>query len=478
MSITLEGYNVSFDRLKIEKEYKHPIIYDKFPIKANNSTMIHVSEPKIPFRFPDYGCLWNGKKENPYFNANPFKNLKDIEKYYLPPNSVNNMIKPPMFTGSTKIFLNNNIESIHEQWKLFSHNTGLKKTKEVVEKFGVSSGTTDQKEIDALPEMMPTGGSIGSGSGFGTPEEGSRRSSISSIKSVRREALRELTEEETKTARLFEGFKQVDDPELAAKFEALRKVPETEVRAPIPAIMDVLNPAKDFEGDIDFKKKYPLHNPENLANLESKDLKEVEQEIKRIVSFKTKNEQDKELDQYIKKGKAQLSLSVKNNLIKHNVKRYQDNLMNKTDESMSINNEAFSKYRAGRIEEITKMMAQLQKDQPKNVIAAISDLANEIKTIELDSLLLQTRVANSIEINYNELYASVQKTEAYKAKTHALHGILELSNDKFTDLVKLLKKNEVNMIVKADGKIKFENDKGVKVTHDTVRQIMEGKRDA
>ena len=83
-----------------------------------------------------------------------------------------------------------------------------------------------------------------------------------------------------------------------------------------------------------------------------------------------------------------------------------------------------------------------------------------------------------MEINYNELYASVQKTEAYKAKTHALHGILELSNDKFTDLVKLLKKNEVNMIVKADGKIKFENDKGVKVNQDVVRQIMEGKRDA
>ena len=152
--------------------------------------------------------------------------------------------------------------------------------------------------------------------------------------------------------------------------------------------------------------------------------------------------------------------------------------MNKTDESMSINNEAFSKYRAGRIEEITKMMTQLQKDQPKNFTYTINDLANEIKTIELDSLLLQTRVANSIEINYNELYASVQKTEAYKAKTHALHGILELSNDKFTDLVKLLKKNEVNMIVKADGKIKFENYKGVKVNQDVVRQIMEGKRDA
>ena len=59
------------------------------------------------------------------------------------------MVKPPMFTGSTKIFVNNNIESIHEQWQLFSHNTGLKKTKEVVEKFGVSSGTTDQKETKA-----------------------------------------------------------------------------------------------------------------------------------------------------------------------------------------------------------------------------------------------------------------------------------------------------------------------------------------
>ncbi len=81
-----------------------------------------------------------------------------------------------------------------------------------------------------------------------------------------------------------------------------------------------------------------------------------------------------------------------------------------------------------------------------------------------------------MEINYNELYASVQKTEAYKAKAHALHGILELSNDKFTDLVKLLKKNEVNMIVE-DGKIKFKNDKGVKVNQDVVRQIMEGKRD-
>ena len=131
MSIELQGYNVSFDRLKIEKEYKHPIIYDKFPIKANNSTVIHVSEPKIPFKFPDYGCLWNEKKENPYFNANPFKNLKDIEKYYLPKNTVNEMIKPPMFTGSTKIFLNNDLESIHEQWKLFSHNTGLKKQKKL-----------------------------------------------------------------------------------------------------------------------------------------------------------------------------------------------------------------------------------------------------------------------------------------------------------------------------------------------------------
>ena len=170
MSITLEGYNVSFDRLKIEKEYKHPIIYDKFPIKATNSTVIHVSEPKIPFRFPDYGCLWNGKKENAYFNSNPFKNLKDIEKYYLPKNTVNEMVKPPMFIGSNKIFLNNNIESIHEQWQLFSHNTGLKKTKKIVEKFGVSSGTTDQKEIEALPEMMPTAGSIGSASGSGSPE--------------------------------------------------------------------------------------------------------------------------------------------------------------------------------------------------------------------------------------------------------------------------------------------------------------------
>ncbi len=63
MSITLEGYNVSFDRLKIEKEYKHPIIYDKFPIKANNSTVIHVSEPKIPFAFLIMvACGINAKK--------------------------------------------------------------------------------------------------------------------------------------------------------------------------------------------------------------------------------------------------------------------------------------------------------------------------------------------------------------------------------------------------------------------------------
>ena len=90
------------------------------------------------------------------------------------------MIKPPMFTGSTKFFLNNDLESIHEQWKLFSHNTGLKKTKEVVQKFGVSNGTTDQKEISEIPEMMSTAGSIGSASTSSTPPE-SRRSSVSSV---------------------------------------------------------------------------------------------------------------------------------------------------------------------------------------------------------------------------------------------------------------------------------------------------------
>ena len=127
--IILEGYDVSFARLKKENEYKHPIIYDKFPITSQGGTVIRVSEPKIPFRFPDYGCLWNDKKENPYFNANPFGNLKDVERYYLPKNSVNNMIKSPMFTGTTKIFLNNSVESVHDQWKLFTKNTGLSEAK-------------------------------------------------------------------------------------------------------------------------------------------------------------------------------------------------------------------------------------------------------------------------------------------------------------------------------------------------------------
>ena len=114
--------------------------------------------------------------------------------------------------------------------------------------------------------------------------------------------------------------------------------------------------------------------------------------------MKTKDEQNKELAQYIKNLEGKTNSGVKIKLVEHNLKRYQEKLMNKTDEEISNNIEAFSKYRAGRIEEINKMKVQLQKDKPANLTSVINQLTTEIKTIELDSLLLQSRLSSSVKL--------------------------------------------------------------------------------
>jgi hypothetical protein len=130
MSIELGGFDVSFSRLYQKREIKPKIFYDKDTIhcerhdnkidyKSAKPRKIQ-SEPKIELE--NIETDWKtGIYKDKDINTNPFKNMKDLDKYYLhgEPRLCDEL---PMFVPSSRIYLNTK-EGIEEQWALYMKKT-------------------------------------------------------------------------------------------------------------------------------------------------------------------------------------------------------------------------------------------------------------------------------------------------------------------------------------------------------------------
>jgi hypothetical protein len=142
MTLRLQTYNVSYDRLRFDDEMIIPTIqFDKNPIKPESingiiapvskekSMMMH---PNEMIRFSSMESMFKGDKfitepSESHFDMNRLTSIEKISQFYLPEHSVRFDIDTPFFMPTDRIYLNNNEHAINEQWRIFEEKTGITK---------------------------------------------------------------------------------------------------------------------------------------------------------------------------------------------------------------------------------------------------------------------------------------------------------------------------------------------------------------
>ena len=483
-SLVINGHDISFNKEKREKGYYTPkIFYDKYPIKCSSSTVIKVDVPKPTFRFSDYGCMWN-KKSDPYFNPNPFNNFTNIEKYYLPKNSVNAMIKPPLFTGSTKIFLNNSVESIHEQWKLFSENTGLTK-RENAKMASVSVGgkqsdsdyeTSDDEVMSDEEDMYSEFKEIES-----DDEEDVKIKKTQFNKELK--AYRDVREKKAERIYIKQELKElaqkkaerieIERQRLLTEQATLKhaKVEElyTEEQR-LKAERDKL-PSYDAKPVVDtmpfdVSKPYKFkNNDKDLLRLNDDDINNIKSDVEHIIN--NTGEEDRKLitAQLIimniqKRQKAGTS-GVYTKMLQYYIDSYKE-LEKRTDESLTANTDKVLDYYKKRI-------SVIQNKQPKND-AERGELTQELVNILLDSKMLKLRQSNSnrnIQLPKYDLLKIkdiVALQSSWSNRSHALNKLYKMNDENQMERFNkyLTKKNISMQLNQKKNGINFSDIKNLK----------------
>ena len=168
-SITLEGYNISFSRLRMPKDTIVPkLVYDKNPIRAESfndiiydrvdkpklllhpNEMIHHSNIETMWKTGNYDC------EQSPFKIKRLTNITEISKYYMPQHTVRYDVDVPFFMPTDKIYLNNSEQAIKAQWNIFTSKTGITRTEqEHMNLVDLTGANTPTSRAPSPPPLAP-----------------------------------------------------------------------------------------------------------------------------------------------------------------------------------------------------------------------------------------------------------------------------------------------------------------------------------
>ena len=160
----------SYYRLYWDTGYLEPkLFYDKDPIKAESleSEVIYdqIEKPRMMFnpheiiRHSDIETLWkSGHYDNDYapFKMYRLTNISEISEYYMPEHSVRYDVDTPFFMPTDKLYLNNSMHSVDEQWKIFTAKTGItRKQQKKLNLIVDNSVNEEMAPVETAPPPLP-----------------------------------------------------------------------------------------------------------------------------------------------------------------------------------------------------------------------------------------------------------------------------------------------------------------------------------